>query len=213
MNLKTIPYQAYESGLPQLGQHILAQQTEDTIFVYQAFNPRIASYAIEHQQFGGEHYSFNRMTWIKPNFLWMMYRCGWAKKENQKRVLAIELLKTDFDKILGEAVHSSFKPVVYESREAWQAAIKASDVRLQWDPDHDPYGAKRERRAIQLGMRGEIQRKFAMEWVLSIEDITDFVLEQGKSVEAKQLDGLQVMEESIYMPSAIETQQHLQLAF
>ncbi len=212
MSLKTIPYTAYEKTLPQVGQHILAQQTADTIFVYQAFNPRISSYAVAHQQFGGEHYSFNRMTWIKPNFLWMMYRCGWAKKENQKRVLAIELLKTDFDKILGEAVHSSFKPEVYKSREDWQAAIKASNVRLQWDPDHHPYGTKLERRAIQLGMRGEIQRKFAMEWVLSIEDITDFVLEQGKSVETKQLDRLQVMEEGIYTPSSIETQQHLQLA-
>lgn len=211
MNLKTIPYQAYESGLPQLGQHILAQQTEHTIFVYQAFNPRIASYAIEHQQFGGEHYSFNRMTWIKPNFLWMMYRCGWAKRENQKRVLAIELLKTDFDKILGEAVHSSFKPVVYESREAWQAAIKASDVRLQWDPDHDPYGAKLERRAIQLGMRGEIQREFATQWIRSIVDITDFVLAQGQHVEMKQLDQLLVMEEALYLPHSTKTQQQLQL--
>jgi len=25
----------------------------------------------------------NRMTWIKPNFLWMMYRSGWASKKNQ----------------------------------------------------------------------------------------------------------------------------------
>lgn len=211
MNLKTIPYQDYESGLPQLGQHILAQQTEDTIFVYQAFNPRIASYATEHQQFGGEHYSFNRMTWIKPNFLWMMYRCGWARKENQKRVLAIELLKTDFDKILAEAVPSSFKRGLYQTREDWQAAIKASDVRLQWDPDHDPYGAKLERRAIQLGMRGEIQREFATQWVRSIVDITDFVLAQGQYVETKQLNHLLVMEEAVYLPHSAKTQQQLQL--
>ena len=37
------------------------------------------------------------MSWIKPNFLWMMYRCGWAAKENQKSVLAISINKTDFD--------------------------------------------------------------------------------------------------------------------
>ncbi|MFM7854759.1 MAG: DUF4291 family protein [Flammeovirgaceae bacterium] len=27
--------------------------------------------------------SLNRMTWMKPNFLWMMYRSGWATKHNQ----------------------------------------------------------------------------------------------------------------------------------
>lgn len=212
MNLKTILYPDYEKNAPQAGQHILAQQTTDTVFVYQAFNPRISSYAVKQQQFGGEHYSFNRMTWIKPNFLWMMYRCGWAKKENQKMVLAIELLKTHFDEILEEAVHSSFKPEVYESRETWQAAIKQSNVRLQWDPDHNPYGAKLERRAIQLGMRGTIQRQFATEWIISIEDITDFVLEQGQAVEAKQLNRLLVMEEEVYVPALSETLQHLQLA-
>ena len=24
----------------------------------------------------GSRFSMNRMTWIKPSFLWMMYRCG-----------------------------------------------------------------------------------------------------------------------------------------
>lgn len=69
MHLKTITYPAYEAQAPQKGKHILAQTTEDNIIVYQAFNPRIAAYAVEHQAFGGEHYRFTRMSWIKPNFL------------------------------------------------------------------------------------------------------------------------------------------------
>ncbi|WP_422570328.1 DUF4291 family protein, partial [Erwinia billingiae] len=29
------------------------------------------------------------MTWIKPSFLWMMYRSGWGMKDpGQKRILA-----------------------------------------------------------------------------------------------------------------------------
>ncbi len=39
----------------------------------------------------------NRMTWIKPNFLWMMYRSGWAVKKNQERILAIKLTKKGFE--------------------------------------------------------------------------------------------------------------------
>jgi len=204
MKLRTIPFREYEKDLPQSGQHILAQQNKDTVIVYQAFNPRIASYAVEHQLFGGPHYSYNRMTWIKPNFLWMMYRCGWAMKENQKRVLAIEITKEHFDEVLAGAVHSAFKPDKYETRESWQKAVKHSDVRLQWDPDHNPYGAKLERRAIQLGMRGEVQEQFGKEWIRSIEDITDFVLEQGKLVAARQLDQLMVIEEQVYIPQLDE---------
>ncbi|MFT5999906.1 MAG: hypothetical protein ACI81P_002365 [Neolewinella sp.] len=39
-----------------------------------------------HQQLGGPAFSYQRMSWIKPNFLWMMYRCGWAKKQDQERL-------------------------------------------------------------------------------------------------------------------------------
>ena len=33
---------------PREGKHILAQYDEDTIVVYQAFNPAIAEYAVQH---------------------------------------------------------------------------------------------------------------------------------------------------------------------
>jgi hypothetical protein len=31
--------------------------------------------------------------------------------------------------------------------------VARSEVRLQWNPDHDPTGNKLERRALQLGLR------------------------------------------------------------
>jgi hypothetical protein len=198
MNLKTIPYPDYEEKLPQEGQHILAQCSEENIIVYQAFNPRIAKYAVANQKFGGEHYRFTRMSWIKPNFLWMMYRCGWAEKEAQKRVLAIEISKANFEKILEGAVFSAYKQDIYQTQENWKAALANSSVRLQWDPDHDPYGEKLDRRAVQLGLRGEVLKTFATDWIISIQDITDFVLEQGAKVKTKQLDELLVIEESVF---------------
>ena len=42
-----------------------------------------------HGYFGGDHFSLNRMSWVKPNFLWMMYRSGWGQKEGQVVVLAV----------------------------------------------------------------------------------------------------------------------------
>jgi hypothetical protein len=204
MNLKTTLYAEYENNVPQEGAHILAQYSEETIIVYQAFNPRIAKYAVEHQQFGGEHYKFSRMSWIKPNFLWMMYRCGWGTKEAQKRVLAIKISKQNFNSILKAAVHSSFKADIYGTQENWKAAMAASSVRLQWDPDHDPYGEKMQRRAIQLGLRGDMLLKFGTEWIISIEDVTSFVLAEGEKVKAKQLDELLVIKEAVYDVKELE---------
>lgn len=212
MHLKTIKYPEYEEKIPQKGQHILAQCSEENIIVYQAFNPRIAAYAVANQQFGGEHYRFSRMSWIKPNFLWMMYRCGWAEKEAQKRVLAIEISKENFEKILEGAVFSSYKQHIYQTQENWKAALENSSVRLQWDPDHDPYGAKLDRRAVQLGLRGATLKTFATDWIVSIQDITNFVLEQGAKVKAKKLDDLLVMEESVYAVKSEKAAQAIALS-
>nr|WP_254053997.1 DUF4291 family protein [Singulisphaera sp. GP187] len=118
------------------------------------------------------------MTWIKPNFLWMMYRSGWGTKENQVVTLAVRLKRDAFDNILRLAVHSSFDPDAYGTQGAWKQAIADSDVRLQWDPDHGPSGTPMERRAIQLGLRGKVLSKYAQDWRFDIQDITEFVAEQ-----------------------------------
>jgi hypothetical protein len=152
VNLVTEPYLAQVGRWPRTGRHILAQFDAETVVVYQAYKPSIGRFAAEHGSFGGE-FSFTRMSWIKPNFLWMMYRSGWGTKEGQEVTLAVTLRRTAFDAILAGAVHSTFVPEVYGSRSEWEQALARSAVRLQWDPDHSPTGAKLERRAIQLGLR------------------------------------------------------------
>ena len=68
--------------------------------------------------------------------------------------------------------------MVYSSEAEWKRALAQSAVRLQWDPDHDPFGAKVERRALQLGLRGDVLARYAREWIVRIEDISPFVAEQ-----------------------------------
>lgn len=68
---------------PSSGRHILAYFDDETIVVYQAYKPSIGRFALEHQRFGGD-FSMSRMTWIKPNFLWMMYRCDWGEARIKK---------------------------------------------------------------------------------------------------------------------------------
>lgn len=41
------------------------------------------------------------------------------------------------------------------SKEKWQELVKASDVRVQWDPEKDINGNNLPYRSLQLGLRGK----------------------------------------------------------
>ncbi|MEL7424598.1 MAG: DUF4291 domain-containing protein [Bacteroidota bacterium] len=172
------------STVPAAGRRAVhySRSTPSSMFVYQAYKPAIANYAVEHQRFGGSHFSFNCMTWIKPNFMWMIYRSGWATKKDQERILRLELTRAGFETILSSAVPSSYQPGYYSARTEWETDIQSSDVRLQWDPDHAPDGSKLARRAIQLGIRGEALLQLNNEMLLSIADVTDFVATQRENI-------------------------------
>ncbi len=115
----------------------------------------MAEYAVKHQVSGGSEFNYNRMSWIKPNALWRILRCGWGNKEYQERVLTLWLNKSDFEGILGQAVFSNFTTCYYENHEQWKQQLQEKEVRLQWDPYHDTYGNKLTKGAIQLGLKGE----------------------------------------------------------
>jgi len=199
MKVRTLSHQDYLQHIPETGRHILVQEKEDKLLFYQAYNHAIANYALENQQLGGNAFSYNRMSWIKPNFLWMMFRCGWASKENQERVLGIWIKKADFELILQEAVYSSFQSDIYDSMEKWKAALAQHEVRLQWDPDHDIYGNKQERRAIQLGLKGQILKAFGTEMIEEIVDLTSFVKDQKEKIDQRKLNELLIPSESPYL--------------
>lgn len=209
MHLITEPYLDQNARWPASGRHILAQYDDHSIVVYQAYNPSIGHFAARRGYFGGE-FSFARMSWIKPNFLWMQYRSGWSSKPGQEVTLAIRLQRTAFDSMLAAAVHSTYKEKIYGNMAAWKERVAQSEVRVQWDPDHHPSGAKLERRAIQLGLRGEMLARYAREWILEIEDITDFVHEQYEVVKAGDYERLVMPCERVY-PQPPNTE-HLELS-
>jgi Domain of unknown function (DUF4291) len=196
--------EAYTSQLPRwpsLGQHILAHYDDASIIVYQAYRPEIADYAIAHQAFGGA-FSFGRMSWIKPNFLWMMYRSGWGTKEGQERTLALRLRRPFFDGVLGEAVASSYDPSSDGSPEAWRTAIETSEVRLQWDPDHDPFGRPLPRRAIQLGLRGAALKALAQPpELIEVIDMSRFVAGAREQLGRDGANTLVLPHERVYRPA------------
>ena len=156
--------------------NIYAQFNNSTIRVYQAFRDEIADEAIRLGKFGS-HFRLGRMSWIKPTFLWMMYRSGWATKKGQERILAIDMKREGFDTIFKNAVLTSFDKDKYNNYENWKKQLAKTEARCQWDPDRDIYGNPLNRRTIQLGLRGNIIRKYIKEWIVNITDITQYVIE------------------------------------
>eukprot|EP00048_Salpingoeca_helianthica_P017941 m.239818 g.239818 ORF g.239818 m.239818 type:complete len:271 (-) comp22832_c0_seq1:35-847(-) len=246
------PYAEVAAGWPRGGHPVLASHTEDTIVLYQAYNDKIADYAVRHGVLSGPDFSLTRMSWAKPNFLWMMYRSGWGTKPNQTRTLALHISKDNFYRILeqahvnqshggprrthapmrrsaaredqdeedakepieqprpaaaaqaGEAVSGEDDASLAHTSAPSAGRAKSSSVVVQWDPDHSPCGGSLGRRAVQIGMRGETLRLFASEWILRVEDISEFVRQQRPHATTAPYEGLLVPRETVLpLPPAV----------
>jgi hypothetical protein len=198
--LITEPYSEQVKLWPKEGRHILAQYDDDTIIVYQAYRPSIGRFAAEHGVFGGD-FSYARMSWVKPNFLWMMYRSGWGTKESQEVTLALRVRRTFFDSLLAQAIPSSWDREMFATEDEWSRAVSRSSVRLQWDPDHHASGAKLERRAIQLGLRGEVLEVFGRRELVEVIDLSEFVAEQRERLSSVGVSALVTPWERVYRPA------------
>ncbi|MFG2634256.1 DUF4291 domain-containing protein [Streptomyces sp. NPDC048362] len=168
-------------------REIRAAHTESTVTVYQAYSPEIGLPAAREGRFPTLR-KRDRMTWIKPSFLWMMYRCGWGTKAGQETVLAIEISRAGFEWALRQACLSSYAPGVHPDRAAWQRELKRAPTRVQWDPERDLRLRPLPYRSLQLGLAGEAARRYADEWTVAIRDVTPLVHEIHALVAAGDLD-------------------------
>lgn len=155
-------------------REIRAVHDEHTITVYQAYAPVIGLPAARDGRFPAE-WSRERMTWVKPSFLWMMHRSGWGTKPAQECVLAVRLTREGFEEALGRAVPSSYDRDAHVDARAWKRALKASPVRSQWDPERDVLMRALPYRSLQLGLSGEAARAYADRWTVGITDVTPLV--------------------------------------
>ncbi|MEW2485070.1 DUF4291 domain-containing protein [Streptomyces sp. NPDC048411] len=173
------------SAAPQ--HQIRAQHTDTTITVYQAYSRFIGLPAARDGRFPTA-WKRDRMTWIKPSFLWMMYRCGWAMKEGQETVLAVEISREGFDWALDNAELSHYVRGVHPDRASWQRSLRRSPARVQWDPERDLHLNSLPHRSLQLGLTGEAARRYADEWTVSIRDVTPLARQVHELVRAGRTD-------------------------
>ena len=161
--MATIPY-----------HQIRATYTASTIVVYQAYNSTIATAAVAAQSLSKiAQFKPHRMTWIKPSFRWMLYRSGWASKQNQEHILAIHL-----------------------TREGWEQALLWSGtredekcVRVQWDPERGMRFEPLGHRSIQVGLSGRaVEQGLFGGWIVKIEGVTELARRIGVLVEEGKVD-------------------------
>lgn len=142
-----------------------------TLVVYQAYSPGIAGPALAAGTFVPP-FRRERMTWVKPSFLWMMYRCGWATKPGQERVLAVRITRSGFEEALREAALSHHDPTVHGSHAEWRAQTAGSPVRVQWDPERSLTLAPLPWRSLQVGLSGTAVDRYVDTWIVGVTDVT-----------------------------------------
>src|ERR1700730_2424162 len=113
---------------------IRADYDSKSIIVYQAYPKTIALPALQNQRFVPP-FSLNRMTWIKPSFLWLMERSNWALKPGQQIILAVRISRQGWEEALAHAVLTAYDPRVYRDYEDWRAQFEHARVHVQWDPE------------------------------------------------------------------------------
>ncbi|MFC9594772.1 DUF4291 domain-containing protein [Streptomyces sp. NPDC056944] len=176
---------------------IRADHDARTIVVYQAYPPAIADAALRAGRFVAP-FSFHRMTWIKPSFLWLMHRSNWARKPGQERILAVRITREGWEEALSRAELTTAHP----------AAVAQAAVHVQWDPERSARGAALNHYSIQVGISRHLIRAFTDEWTVDLTDITPQVrkaatlLQSGRAAKAQ---GLFPTERVYPLPGALES--------
>src|SRR5690348_7893346 len=121
-------------------RQVRADYDARTVVVYQAYPSAIADPAVRAGHFVPP-FSFRRMTWIKPSFLWLMHRSNWARKAGQERILAVRITRDGWEQALSLAVLTAPVPAIHGSAAAWHEAFDNASVHVQWDPERSLRGA------------------------------------------------------------------------
>jgi hypothetical protein len=175
---------------------IRADYDAHTIVVYQAYPPVIADPALRAGRFVAP-FSFHRMTWIKPSFMWLMHRSNWARMPGQERVLAVRMTRQGWEEALSRAVLTTADP----------AAVAQAAVHVQWDPERSPRGAALNHYSVQVGIGRHLIRTFNDDWIVSLTDLTPRVRRAAalmRTGHAAQAQRLFPTERAYPLPRALE---------
>lgn len=152
-------------------RQIRANYDRESIVVYQAYRKAIAEPALAEGKFVAP-FSWSRMTWIKPSYLWMMARSNWGSKTGQEYVLGIRIKRTGWELALEQGVLTCYEKGIHQHEGQWRSQFENASVHIQWDPERTIHGKKLEYRAIQVGISRFLIQQYTDQWIMEIEDMT-----------------------------------------
>ncbi|MFM9596386.1 DUF4291 family protein [Streptomyces scabiei] len=127
------------------------------------------------------------LMWIRPSFLWMMYRCGWARRK-ARTVPAVEISREGFEWALRRARLSHYVPAPHGDQAEGKRRLRRAPARVQWDPERSLRLGPLPHRSLQLGLVGEAAARYADEWLVGIADVTPLAREVHGHVRAGELE-------------------------
>lgn len=193
---------------------VRADYDATSIVVYQAYPKPIAEAALKAGTFVAP-FSFGRMTWIKPSFLWLMERSNWGQKSGQEWILAVRISRLGWEEALSHAVLTHPQKGIYRDADDWRRQFEDAVVHVQWDPERSLRGAAQDYGSIQVGLSRHIIDRYVSEWIVGISDCTPLVrkmhglIQSGQATKAKGfLPGERVypLPEKIASRLGVETQ-------
>ena len=105
-----------------------------SLVVYQATSPTIAAPALAAQRFVPP-FSFGRMTWNQPSFLWLRERSHWAQKAGQEPILAARITRAGWEEALSPGVLTAAEPQTTPTYALWEQPFAQAQAQLPCDPE------------------------------------------------------------------------------
>jgi hypothetical protein len=93
-----------------------------------------------------------------------------------------------FEWALAHASLSHYAPGVHTDADTWKEQLRASPVRVQWDPERSVTLQPLPHRAVQVGLSGEAVERYVEGWIVRISDVTDLARAVHRHVAASRLD-------------------------
>ena len=120
----------------------------------------------------------------------------------------MEITRSGFEWALARACLSHHDRDRYADHAEWARELKASPVRVQWDPERTLRLGALPYRSLQVGLSGEAVHRYVDEWLVSLTDVTPLAREIHALVRANDETAARALlpEERDYpLPATIAT--------
>jgi hypothetical protein len=163
------------------GRRVFATFDDSSVVMYMALAPDAAELVMEFNAIVAVDGA--RMLWLSPGFVCTGYRSRWARAPGRERVLACHFQREVIATLLAKSVPARFDPAMFETQRAWRLATRYTVIRHDWIELPKELGGGEE---MVLGVRGDMLKSFAGDWLLRVDDVTAVFTQQHAAVDGQR---------------------------